>query len=69
MKFDEAVFDFAVHRLANKPAFLWCAVVVEADTRAAFIGGDDRIPEGTCRESVEVATENGLEIQPVAALK
>lgn len=69
MKLDETAFDFAVHGLANKPAFLGSSIVVEADTGAAFVGGDDRVPEGTCRESVEVAAENGLEIQPVAALK
>jgi hypothetical protein len=41
VKFDEAAFYFTVHGLANEPAFLGCAVVVEADARAAFIGGDD----------------------------
>ena len=53
MKFDEAAFYFTVHGLANEPAFLGCAIVVKPDARAAFVGGDDRVPERTCGETRE----------------
>ena len=69
MKFDEAAFYFTVHGLADEPAFLGRAIVVKPDSRAAFVGGDDRVPERTCGEPVKVSAENGLEIQPVTALK
>ena len=69
MKFDEAAFYFAVHCLANKPAFLRRTIVVRADARAAFIGRDDRVREFTFSEPVKVAAEDGLKVQPITTLK
>ena len=43
--------------------------MVRADTRAAFIRGDDRVPERTFGEPVKVAAKDGLEIQSITALK
>ena len=61
-KFDEAAFYFAVRGLTDEPAFLRRAIVVRTDARAAFIGGDDRVPERTFGEPVEMTAENSLEI-------
>ena len=69
MKFDEPAFYFAVHCLTNKPAFLGRTIVVRAHARAAFVGGDDRVPERTFGEPVKVAAEDGLKVQPVTALE
>jgi ABC-type siderophore export system fused ATPase/permease subunit len=68
-KFDEASFDFTVHCLTNEPAFLGRTIVVITHTRAAFIGGDDRLLERTFGEPVKVAAKDGLEVQPITALK
>ena len=68
-KFDEAAFDFAVHCLTNKPAFPRRTVVVRADARAAFIGGDGRVSERAFSEPVKVAAEDGLKVQPITALE
>jgi hypothetical protein len=68
-KFDEATFNFAVHGLANEPAFLGRTVVVWANAGATFVGRDDRIPERALGEPVKVAAEDRLKVQPVAALK
>src|ERR1700720_4730358 len=69
LEFDEATFDLAVHGLANKPAFLGCSIVVEANARTAAIGGNHRVLERALSEPMEVATEDCLEIQLIAALK
>ena len=68
-KFDEVTFSFAVHGLANEPAFLGRTVVVWANAGAAFISSDDRFLEGAFGEPVKVAAEDRLKVQPVAALK
>jgi len=68
-KFDEVTFNFAVHGVANEPAFLGRTVVVPAHARAAFISSDDRFLEGVFGEPVKVAAEDRLKVQPVAALK
>ncbi len=68
-KFDEPAFYFTVYRLTNEPAFLGRTIVVRTHTRAAFIGGDDRLLEGTFGEPVKVAAEDGLKVQSVTALK
>jgi hypothetical protein len=67
-KFDEPAFYFAVHCLTNEPAFLGRTIVVRTHTRAAFIGGDDRLLEGTFGEPVKVAAEDGLKVQSITAL-
>ena len=69
LEFDEATFDLAVHGPANKPAFLGCSIVVEANARTTFVGGDDRVLERAFSEPMEVSAENGLEIQLIAALE
>ena len=68
-KFDEPAFYFTVRCLTNEPAFLGRTIVVRADTRAAFVGGDDRVPERTFGEPVKVPAKDGLEIQSITALK
>ena len=68
-KFDESAFYFTLRCLTNEPAFLGRTIVVRTHTRAAFIGGDDRVPERTFGEPVKVAAKNGLEIQPITAFK
>lgn len=69
VKFDEAAFYFAVHCLTNKPALLWRTVVVIAHARAASVGGDGRLLEWTFGESVKVAAEDSLKVEPITALK
>ena len=61
-KFDEATFNFAVHGLANEPAFLGRTVVVWANAGATFVSSDDRIPERALGEPVEMTAESGLEV-------
>ena len=61
-KFDEATFNFAVHGLANEPAFLGRTVVVWANAGATFVGSGDRIPERALGEPVEMTAESGLEV-------
>jgi hypothetical protein len=61
-KFDEATFNFAIHGLANEPAFLGRTVVVWANAGATFVGSDDRIAERALGEPVEMTAENGLEV-------
>ena len=61
-KFDEATFNFAVHGLANEPAFLGRTVVIWANAGATFVGSDDRIPERALGEPVEMTAESGLEV-------
>src|SRR5580765_4518972 len=68
-KFDEPAFNFTVHCRTDKPAFLGRTIVVRTHTRAAFIGGDDRLLEGTLGEPVKVAAEDGLKVQSITALK
>ena len=68
-KFDKAAFYFAVYCLTNKPAFLGRTVVILAHARAAFVGGNDRVPERTFGEPVKVAAKDGLEVHPITALK
>jgi hypothetical protein len=68
-KFDEAAFYFAVHGLTNEPAFLGCTIVVRAHARAASVGSDERVSKGTFSETVKVAAEDGLNVQPVATFK
>ena len=68
-KFDESSFYFTLRCLTDKPAFLGGTIVIRADARAAFIGGDERVPERTFGEPVKVAAKDGLEVQPITALK
>ncbi len=68
-KFDEPPFYFAVHSLTNEPAFLGRTIVVRAHTRAASVGGDDRVPERAFGESVKMAAEYRLEVQSITALE
>ena len=68
-KFDETAFYFAVYCLTNKPAFLWRTIVVPADARAAFVGGDDRVPERAFGEPMKVAAKGGLEVQSITVLE
>ena len=68
-KFDEPAFYFTVYRLTNEPTFLWRTIVVRTYTRAAFIGGDDRLLEPTFGERVKVTAKDGLKVQPITALK
>jgi hypothetical protein len=68
-KIDEAAFNFAVHGLTKKPAFLARAIVVRSHARAALVGRDDRVPGPTFGEPVKMAAKDGLEVQSIAALQ
>ena len=68
-KFDESPFYFTLRCLTDKPAFLRCTIVIGAHARAASIGRNDRLLERTFGEPVKVAAEDGLQVQPITALK
>ena len=69
MELNKAAFHFARRSLADEPAFLRGAVVVRADARATFIGGDAGVLEFARGVAVIMAAEDRLEIELVKAVE